>query len=196
MGEINFIIKNILVVFILGAFVGFAFGTFYKDIAPIRGRFSVVNAALYVIMCILNGLTPESSAYCLFISVLSAVAVIDFKTYEIPISLNIFVLLLGIIMTALDYKNILSHIAGFLGISIILLFIYFLSKGKLGGGDVKLIAASGLLLGFDKIVIGIFAGCILAIVFLLFRIMLKGQKKIFAFGPFLALGFMLSAIFL
>jgi prepilin signal peptidase PulO-like enzyme (type II secretory pathway) len=41
------------------------------------------------------GLSIESLLYCLLFSALLALSVIDFRTYEIPVGFNYFILILG-----------------------------------------------------------------------------------------------------
>ena len=61
-----------------------------------------------------------------------------------------------------------------------------LSKGALGGGDVKLIAALGLWLGatklFNAVLVGTIAGGVAAVAMILFE--KKTRKSYFAYGPY------------
>ena len=75
--------------------------------------------------------------------------------------------------------------------------IFFLfavvSKGALGGGDIKLIAALGLWLGgeklFNVVLVGTIAGGLAAVLMILLK--KKDRKSYFAYGPY----FTLSAIY-
>ena len=61
-----------------------------------------------------------------------------------------------------------------------------LTKGSLGGGDVKLIAALGLWLGatklFNAVLVGTIAGGVAAVAMILFE--KKTRKSYFAYGPY------------
>ena len=67
---------------------------------------------------------------------------------------------------------------------------YFLRKEALGGGDVKLMAVFGAVLGWDRVLDGLFAGSLLS--FLVVVVLLGAGrltlKSPFPFGPFLCLG--------
>lgn len=192
--SLQFIVVTSLIALVIGFLLGSLISLIYITITPLRGRFSIINGILYIIITGLRGFTLEGVIYCLFTSALLTLSVIDIKTYEIPISINIFILFLGIIRCFSDFKNILFYLAGFLGVSVIMFLIYFLSKKKIGGGDLKLMAVSGLLLGFDKIIFAMFLGCISAIMVNLIIIKNKSTYKIFAFGPYLALGLLMMIV--
>lgn len=70
------------------------------------------------------------------------------------------------------------------------LLLYFLGRGALGLGDVKLMAALGALLGYPAIVAGLLAGILAgglaAAILLLSR--RAGRRDPFAYGAWLALG--------
>jgi leader peptidase (prepilin peptidase) / N-methyltransferase len=76
----------------------------------------------------------------------------------------------------------------------IFLLIIVASRGGMGGGDMKLGAMLGAFLGWKlvlvAILIAILAGGVFAIVVLLLR--RKGRKDAVPFGPFLALGGVVS----
>ena len=69
------------------------------------------------------------------------------------------------------------------------LIISSLSRGALGGGDVKLIATLGLWLGHPGLSDVIVTGCILAGVAALIMLLtkIKDRKSYFAYGPYFAL---------
>jgi prepilin signal peptidase PulO-like enzyme (type II secretory pathway) len=60
--------------------------------------------------------------------------------------------------------------------------------GSLGGGDVKLAGAIGLLLGYHKTLLAIFFGCIFQLMFLI----LKKNKRSRPFAPAISIGCFLS----
>lgn len=71
----------------------------------------------------------------------------------------------------------------------IFLLLAIISKGALGGGDVKLIAALGVWLGCEKllfvVLIGTIAGGLTALLMILAKI--KNRNSYFAYGPYFAL---------
>jgi leader peptidase (prepilin peptidase)/N-methyltransferase len=70
------------------------------------------------------------------------------------------------------------------------LLIAVLSRGGMGGGDIKLIAMIGAFLGWQAVLVTIFMAAMLSAVVGLSLILLKqkGRKDPIPFAPFLALG--------
>lgn len=156
---------------------------------------ALVNGILYVVVFLVCGVTWTGVIYCLLGSALITLSVIDVKTHKIPIEINHFILLLGLAGTALDISSWRDHLTGFLAVSVPLEIILLVSKGRaVGGGDVKLMAAAGLLLGGEKILLACFIGCAAASVIHLIRMKAGCAGRVFALGPYLAFGIMLSAL--
>ena len=63
-----------------------------------------VNGILYVVIFAVNGLVWSSVIYCLMASALLVLSVIDWRTYEIPFGINVFLFVLGIAMAVLPPK--------------------------------------------------------------------------------------------
>ncbi|MEE1077558.1 MAG: prepilin peptidase [Agathobacter sp.] len=155
----------------------------------------MLNGILYVIVFMANGISLISVVYCLMTSALIVITVIDERTFEIPVGLNYFLLVLGIGMTCLDYQNWKTHLIGILAISLPLYLLFVLSNGKaIGGGDVKLMGAAGLILGWKTIILAFFAGCIIASVIHLCRMKFSHAEKVLAMGPYLSVGIFISAL--
>lgn len=154
--------------------------------AKISVQYPIIEAAngiFYVVVCAVNGLTWVSLVYCLMVSALLTLSVIDWRTYEIPFGINVFLAVLGVIATALDVKNITGHIIGAVCVSGFLGILYLLSKGRaIGGGDVKLMAACGLILGWQKIILAFLLGCIIGSVIHLIRMKRSGEGHVLAMG--------------
>ena len=76
----------------------------------------------------------------------------------------------------------------------VFLLLHILTRGQgLGMGDVKLVAAAGLLLGLPKMILGITLGSLLGAVIHSVR-MKHGADRKLAFGPYLAAGIWVSAL--
>ena len=154
-----------------------------------------VNGILYVVVCAVNGLTWVSLVYCLMVSALLTLSVIDWRTYEIPFGINVFLAVLGVIATALDLTNITGHIIGAVCVSGFLGILYLLSKGRaIGGGDIKLMVACGLILGWQRIILAFLLGCIIGSVIHLIRMKRSGEGHVLAMGPYLSIGIALAAL--
>ena len=113
-----------------------------------------LNGLLYVLIFAVHGLCIESILFCLCASTLVVITMIDWKTYEIPVGCNIVIFVLGIIRLALNPAHWLNYVLGFFVVSVFFLAIYYVSKGRaIGGGDVKLMAAAGFMIGFKNIIL-------------------------------------------
>lgn len=154
-----------------------------------------LNGVLYIFIFAEYGLSMETLLYCLLFSALIVLSVIDFRTYEIPLGINVFILALGLIRVVTDYTNWPRYVIGLVCVSGVLFLIYWFSHGRaLGGGDVKLMAACGLLLGWQLILIGFVAGCIIGSVVHLLRMKISGEGHLLAMGPYLSIGVMAAVL--
>lgn len=148
-----------------------------------------LNGVLYVVVFYVNGVNVDSIIYCLLTSALLVLGIIDFRTYEIPFGINLFILALGLIHFVLHLSEWLDWGIGFLAVSAFLYILYLLSKGRaIGGGDIKLMAVCGLLLGWKKILLGFLLGCVLGSVIHITRMKVSKAGHVLAMGPYLAAG--------
>lgn len=148
-----------------------------------------LNGVLYLVVFARCGLSIDSLLYCLLFSALLALSVIDFRTYEIPEGFNWFILMLGIVHTLLHLGNWMEYAIGFITVSGVLAILYYVSNGAwIGGGDVKLMAATGLLLGWKMNLFAFVMGCILGSVIHVIRMKVSRQDHMLAMGPYLAMG--------
>lgn len=160
-----------------------------------------LNGILYVVVfAFIYQQTTDSLLccvlYCMLGSVLLALSVIDFRTYEIPVGFNLFIGLLGVARIVTDYENWLQYVIGGVSVSLFLLLLFVLSNGRaIGGGDVKLMAACGLLLGWKSIILAFCIGCLLGGIVHPIRMKLAGEGRVLAMGPYLSIGVMIAALF-
>ena len=155
----------------------------------------VLNGALYLLVFFVCGVSVESLLYCLLFSALLALSVIDFRTFEIPVDFNYFIGVLGIIRVITDIQNWSEYVIGFVAVSAFLYLLYILSKGRaIGGGDIKLMAACGLLIGWKLIILAFLLGCIVGAVIHVIRMRVSGEEHVLAMGPYLSLGVMIAAL--
>lgn len=148
-----------------------------------------INGLGYVLILFVNGISLSSILYMLCFSILTAIAVIDWRTYEIPVGLNIAILALGVAGTIADYRNVWYHLIGMVSVSGFLLLLYIVTRGRgIGGGDIKLMGAAGLLLGWKHIIFALVIGCVIGSVVHIILMKVKGKNRVLAFGPYLATG--------
>lgn len=154
-----------------------------------------LNGILYVVICLVNGMDLLSLIYCLMTSALLTLSLIDWRTYEIPPGINAFLFILGVAAAVLDRGNLLSHLAGMVCVSGFLGILYLISRGRaIGGGDIKLMFACGLILGWKLIILAFLLGCIIGSVIHLVRIRVQGEGHVLAMGPYLSAGIFLAAL--
>lgn len=165
------------------------------SISPQYPIIEAVNGVLYLLIFLVNGMSLESILYCLMASALLALSVIDFRTYEIPFGFNVFITVLGVIRVATDLENWSEYIIGFFAVSAVLELLLVVSKGRaIGGGDVKLMAACGILIGWRLILIAFFVGCILGSVIHIIRMKLSNAEHVLAMGPYLSAGVLIAVL--
>lgn len=150
---------------------------------------------LYVIVFMANGFTFSSVLYCLMTSALVVITVIDERIYQIPVSMNLFIGLIGVVMTVYDYKHILSHLIGMVCVSLFLYALYYFSSGQaIGGGDIKLMTTAGLVLGAKNIIFAFVLACILGSVIHTIRMKVSKKNNLLAMGPYLSVAIYIAAL--
>lgn len=134
----------------------------------------------------------------MYLGILLVVALIDWKLQIIYDRFHIFILLLGVFSIWLFPEHgIGNRLIGSLIVSIPMLLLAMVIPGAFGGGDIKLMAVSGWMLGVESIIcamfLGLFAGGCYG------SLMVKknklGRKDQFALGPFLALGLTIAVFY-
>jgi len=124
-------------------------------------------------------------------TVLLAISLIDLNTSEIPDSL---VITIGIFAIAAIFLipdvGLINRLIGLFVISLPMLLLSVAIKGAFGGGDIKLMAAGGLLLGWQAAILAFFLALILGGTYAIF-LMLSGKRsrgEHMVFGPAICLG--------
>lgn len=133
-------------------------------------------------------------------TLLVCVFFIDLEHMLIFNRFSISIAVLGIVaMFFDDYTEIIDHILGGViggGIFVLLYYgaIWVLKKEGFGWGDVKLVAAAGLLLGWQKLLFAMLVASITgSIVLLAIRSIKKDEEgKEYPFAPFIVAGIMIS----
>lgn len=132
--------------------------------------------------------------YCGLFSLLLVAAVIDWREFIIPNGINLAIFLLGLVRLVTDLENWLFYLIGMLAVSLVFLLLHILTGGNgLGMGDVKLVAAAGLLLGWPKMILAVLLGSLAGALIHSAR-MKRGAGRKLAFGPYLAAGIWFAAL--
>lgn len=168
---------------------------------PIAARYPAVELAsgiLYVLLWYKLGLSLPFVFYALLTSALVVVALIDFDHRIIPntITLPGMVVGLGLSFWALPITP-LASLLGLLAGGVLFYLIAAVSRGGMGGGDIKLIAMIGAFLGWQGALFTIFSGALMGSLVGVTLMLLgrKGRKDKVPFGPFLSGGAILFIFF-
>lgn len=173
-------------------------------ISPVYPAVEALTGALYLLLYIKFSMSFSFGVYAALISLLIIAAFIDFSHMIIPNGVVILGLVLGIVQliaTAVTgaFGPWLDYVIGFFAGGVPLLLIallarLFLKKEAMGGGDIKLMAFCGLIIGWKLIIpaylIGFVAGALASV--LLIGLGRKKRGDEIPFGPFLALGVLIS----
>lgn len=154
-----------------------------------------LNGILYIVVFAVNGMNVESGLYCLLVSALLVLSVIDYQTMEIPISVNAVILGIGILHMVFDLDHWMRYVIGFFAASLFLLLCLIVTRGRgIGGGDIKLMAVAGLCVGWDNILLALVFGCIIGSVIQCIVIAYTKKKTKFAMGPYLSVGIFVAML--
>ncbi|GEN55992.1 type 4 prepilin-like proteins leader peptide-processing enzyme [Halolactibacillus alkaliphilus] len=167
-------------------------------ISPRYPFIETLNALFYVIVFYINGMGLDLDTLFAFglVSLLIVVTFIDLDHLLIPdnITASIFVWvvshsLLQLVLNPSNLSELFSNIYGLILGGGSFLLIAIVTKGAMGGGDIKLMGALGYYFGFTHTLGLIFfsfvIGGVLSIVLVLFH--LKKRKDMIPFGPFISL---------
>lgn len=160
----------------------------YPIVEALNGSMWLLTAVLF------KGDWLTVALYCGLFSMLLVLSVIDWRTYIIPNGINLTIFVLGLVRLATDFVNWPTYIIGMASVSLVFLLLHILTGGNgLGMGDVKLVAAAGLLLGWPKMILAVLVGSVSGAVIHSIR-MKGGAGHKLAFGPYLAAGIWFSAL--
>ncbi len=167
--------------------------------AKISGKYPLVellNGVLYALAYSSFGLSIHLFFIFIFLSSLVAISFIDMDFQIIPDSISLPLIVFGVIFSLLPESDFLrigvkeSIIGIFVGGGSLLL-VAILSKGGMGGGDIKLNAAIGAFLGWKFALLTVFVGSVFGSLMGIIMMKKTGNRKI-PFGPFLSIGAIIS----
>ena len=140
---------------------------------------AVYSMAVTAVFLALYGFTPLALRCILLCEVLIVAGAVDLATYEIPDCLHLFIAMAGLI----EFQPLPAFL-GFLLVPLPFL-IAALKTEKIGGGDVKLMAASGFSLGVTCGIWMMIWGLTAA---LIWNRAYRREQKSLPLAPFLAFG--------
>jgi leader peptidase (prepilin peptidase)/N-methyltransferase len=167
--------------------------------APISFRYVVVElmTGIVAVGALFHfGLTLEGLIYFVFISSLIAITFIDIDHKIIPDVITLPGILMGLIasfaLPAVGFKDsIIGMLVGGGALWVVAWVYYVLTrKDGMGGGDIKLLAMMGTIIGLKGVIFTIFVSSAVGTLVGVTVMMVKGKDMKFAvpFGPFLSIG--------
>lgn len=155
-----------------------------EKISPRYMIVELITALSYLAAFLVIGLDIKLIYALLLFPVLITLSLWDIDRKEIPYTCSIIIAVLGIASFFTAEMPWYEHLIGAAVIAVPFAVLCFL--GAMGGGDVQLMAAAGLLLGWEVIpaaMIGIILGAIAGII-----IKSLTKRNLIVFGPFLSVG--------
>ena len=150
----------------------------------------LVTGLLFVFAYYQLGFTLELVVAVLFVSLLVIITVSDIAYMLIPDKILLFFLIPLIVLRVFEplspwWDSIIGAVVGF-GV---LFLIAVVSKGGMGGGDIKLFFVIGLVLGWIPTLLTLFIASIIGTVIgiISLRLTKKGRKTPIPFGPSIAI---------
>lgn len=166
-----------------------------QAVSPIYPLFELLTAVLFVLAPLMMGWTYELVIAWTLISMLIIIVITDIHYMLIPNKILLFFFLLFIFERFfIPYQTLPNHLIGLaVGFSIPAL-VALLSKGGMGGGDIKLFAVLGFVLGWKMVILAFFLssliGMMAALIGMLFGKVKRGVP--FPFGPSIAVAALIS----
>lgn len=155
----------------------------------------LLTGGLFVLAFYFFGLAWMTPVSWALICVLIVASVIDIRTMEIPDSLSIVLLVVGVACFFIPGLLWWERLLGAVCAALPLLLITLISRGRaMGMGDVQLMAAVGLILGWRLSLFSLLAAVVIGAIVgvILIAAHKKGRKDAIPFVPMLSAGVLLS----
>ncbi|WAA08877.1 prepilin peptidase [Fervidibacillus albus] len=164
-------------------------------ISPIYPMMELMTGLLFAFSYIQIGWNDELILTLLFVSLLVIITVSDLYYMVIPNRILLVFFLLFIIYRLINPMEPFwdAYLGAFIGFGI-LYVLAVISRGGMGGGDIKLFFTIGIVLGTKATIMTLFLASFLGAIVGILIILVKGYKKRtpIPFGPFIAAGALLS----
>lgn len=177
-------------------------GSLIKDLKSIPSPMFYIFAAVAVFSAFfVFRFTPVAISVCIFLLLLVACASADVNKGIVPDLIVIWIAVLAVIhfilIESFSVSGLISHLIGAVCISVPMLLCALILKGAFGGGDIKLMAAAGLYLGWRYTLAGVVIGMFIAGIYSIFLLIRKksGMKTRIKLAPSLAFGLGAAALF-
>ncbi len=167
----------------------------------------LVTALSGILLLYYFSLSSLFFVYWFFTCLLIAVVFVDIEHHEIPDVISIPGIFIGMVLmtvfrldgAGLPVRSFVNSLIGILaggGSMFLLAFLgeLFFRKEALGGGDIKLMAMIGAFLGWKLVLLTFFIAPVLGAGVGIFM-KLRHKQEVIAYGPYLALGAIISLLY-
>lgn len=175
----------------------------YKRISYRYPLIELITGLLFYLLFLKFGLSGAFISHSILCSILIIVTFIDIEFQIIPNELVLIGAIVGIILILIEISVhwmdaiIGMFIGGGIYLIVAILSQFLLKKEGMGGGDIKLMAMIGLMIGWKltiiSILLSVYIGGLIGGLLLLLRIKKRGD--VIPYGPFIAIGTILSIFF-
>ena len=167
-------------------------------ISPRYPAVELLTGGLFLVTYLHYGPSLEMIAAMVFAAFLVAITFIDLD-HQIILD-GMLALLAGAGLILQLWTGEVGWVNMLIGVAVgggLLLFLAVISRGGMGGGDVKFAAALGFWLGWTGILLGLFIGFVSGGVISLLLLVtgIRGRKDFIPFGPFIALGAWITLLY-
>jgi len=148
----------------------------------------ILTAVFFLRVFLENGLSLETAIGCIFLSVLTVAAVSDMEKGIIPDLITCPGIIAGLFLSYFTI-GIKSSLMGALAFSGLYILAAVISRGGMGGGDIKLAGLIGAFTGIQGALLVFAISALLGGIWALFLLLRRkaGPETEISFGPFLAL---------
>lgn len=167
--------------------------------AKISKRYPLVElltGCAYVLVFYKFQFSLDTIIYLFVVSILIYAAFVDYDIMIIPDRSHILLIIAGIILMILHPETIKARLFGAIVISLPLFIIAYITKG-IGYGDVKLMAAIGLVISYKNTILAALIGVILGGIVGIYKLKFQNSNKKdeMPLGPHLITGILISIYF-
>lgn len=170
---------------------------------PISKQYPLIEAlvgVLFGVSMLVYGMTWDAVAAALFGTILLGIAITDARHYLIPDEFTWGGLVIGLLL-GLRNGGVDGFLQALLGAAVgfVLLWLvgmagaWVFKEEAMGGGDIKMMAMVGSFVGWQGVLLTVFAGALLGS--LIFVPLSLKKKRLVPFGVFLAVGAVVAFVF-
>jgi len=186
-------------IFIIGLFIGYFLNLVIDNMSDEKSTIrkhviiDFINAVLYLAVYYVYGLSYYTIKYCIFVSIMFVIAVIDIKTKYVYLKVSAFSMILALILDLYEWFILKEQLQKYILGAVLAFGIFFcivkVTK-SMGEGDIEAAVICGLFLGGRYTLLAIILSFIIGGSCGIFLMTLRNKSKKYeiAFTPYIALG--------